>query len=294
MLELEPAVQDELDRVLQQFVNTGEPLGANALSVFDVVRAHFLIANHFLLEGEGIGGIGPRDVNLLESAVARQHVSFGGTAKWSGLFDIVSTLFFGLIKNHPFYDANKRTALLSMLYHLYKNGWCPSISEWEIEDFTVDVAENNLGKYSRYKEMLREADPEVRFISKFLKKNSRKIDHSPRNITYRELKVVLERYGFRLENAGGNYVDIFTTIPKEQRHFLGFLKKTTQVDVRLGQVGFPRWTAQVGKSDLKKVRALTKLSARDGVDTGAFFAGLDPMQSLITGYNAPLMRLAYR
>jgi hypothetical protein len=116
MLSLEPEIDAEFNRIVAQLPETTEGEGLYALGVVDVLRAHFLVANHFYLEGHGLGGIGPRDIDLLYSAVNRQYVAFDGHVKWKDQFEICATLFYGLIKNHPFYDANKRTAFLSALY----------------------------------------------------------------------------------------------------------------------------------------------------------------------------------
>jgi death-on-curing protein len=122
MTLLEPPIQKEFERFLSQ-ISVQFPLQENKyLNAHDVLKAHFQIVNHFYLQESGLGGIGPKDLNLLESATVRQFVGFGNTSKWDSVFDICSTLFFGLIKNHPFYDANKRTAVLSVLYHLYRSG----------------------------------------------------------------------------------------------------------------------------------------------------------------------------
>jgi prophage maintenance system killer protein len=226
------------------------------------------------------------------SAVDRQYVSYDGSLKWTDKYDIAATLFFGLIKNHPFYDANKRTAFLSVLFILYRFDRCPSVSETEFEDFTVEIADNKLKKYARYKQLLKsgESDPEVKFISKYLRDKTRQLDNKSYSITYRELQKILHRYGFKMANPSGNYIDIIGT--ERRSKFLGLY--TEEVDVRVCQIGFPRWTAEVGKAALKTVREATGLSGRDGVDSAAFFNGLDPMQSLIATYNRPLMSLANR
>lgn len=254
----------------------------------------FLIANHFYLEGEGIGGIGPKSVELLHSAVYRQFVSLGGTLKWERLFDVAATLFFGIIKNHAFFDANKRTEFLTVLYQLYDNGFCPTAHESEIEELTVDVAENQLHKYSRYRDFVKKKvdDPEVRFVSKWFQDNTRRVDNFKRSITFRELEVILRKYGFFLENPGHNHIDVVKYVKKRKGIFgLGGVYDDR---IQINRIGFPGWSREVGKSTLGHVRQITNLSAKDGVDSAAFFDGLDPMQSLITTYNAPLMRLAYR
>jgi prophage maintenance system killer protein len=292
LLGLEPEVEADYHRVLADFEPIGA-LGAPCLSVADVLRAHYLVANHFYLEGAGIGGIGPRSRELLESAVYRQVASFGGVVKWDRLFDVTATLFFGIIRNHAFYDANKRTAFLSALYQLYEGGFCPAVSEKTFEDFTVDIAERALGKYARYRDLARsgDPDPEVKFISKWLKDNTRRVDNKRYAITYRELEVILKRYGFHMEDPEDNYISIFKYETK--RRMFGVLAPEIK-RIRVGRIGFPRWTCQVLPQTVKLVRQLTSLSAKDGVDSGAFFHGMDPMQSLITTYNAPLLRLANR
>lgn len=292
MLALEPEIEAEYNRVLRRLPDDGESSGILALGVRDVLRAHFLIANHFYLEERGLGGIGPRDTDLLYSAVHRQHVAFGKIAKWTDKFDVCATLFYGLIKNHPFYDANKRTAFLSVLYQMYRMGWCPSVPEKQFEDFTVEIADDKLRRYARYKEMVAAGDPDaaVHFISYYLRKNTRKIDKNVHSITYRELQAILNKYNFFLLNPQGNYINI---VRFERRKSLFGLRER-EIQTHVGQIGFPRWSAQVGKGALKTVREVTGLDQKHGVDSAAFFRGLDPMQTLIASYHEPLMRLAER
>ena len=293
MIQLEAPIQTEYERVLQSLEGQEPNYGHSCLSSYDVVRAHFLIANHFYLEGQGLGGVGPKDLNLLLSAVSRQVVEYGGRVKWTDRFDICATLFFGLIKNHPFHDANKRTAFLSLLYLLHLLGWCPSVSEKEFEDFTVEIADNQLGKYARYQKLKKDGhpDPEVAFISWYLRSHTRRIDTSHYGVTYRELQAILNRFGFALANPRHNHIDVVKTVKRSQ--LFGLLGEKT-VEVRLGQIGFPRWSAEVGKGAIKTVRDVTGLTHDNGVDSAAFFQGLDPIQSLIATYNQPLMSLAHR
>jgi death-on-curing family protein len=275
---------------------------AKYLNSHDVLKAHFQIANHFYLQetGGGLGGIGPKDIGLLDSAVNRQFAGYGGITKWTNLFEICATLFYGLIKNHPFHDANKRTAVLCVLYQLYRSGGCPTINERVIEEFTVDVAEGNLKKYRRYQDLVKESneDPEVRYIAWYLKRNTRKIEKDARTVTYRELRLILERYGFLMENPKDNYIDIVKTVREvKNKKFFGIKfgpQEFVDKQYKVGRIGFPSWTAEVSSRVLKSVREMTELAAKNGVDNGAFFRGLDPMQSLITSYNSLLMRLADR
>lgn len=76
MLGFEPKIEAEYLRV-SGGVPT-EDLGPLSLSINDVLKAHYLVANHFYQVGQGMGGVGPRDAGLLQSAVYRQVASFQG------------------------------------------------------------------------------------------------------------------------------------------------------------------------------------------------------------------------
>jgi death-on-curing protein len=70
------------------------------------------------------GGLeGVRDRALLESALARpqQLLAYGDPAP--DLADLAASLAFGLARNHPFADGNKRTALVTYRTFLRLNGF---------------------------------------------------------------------------------------------------------------------------------------------------------------------------
>lgn len=69
------------------------------------------------------GSLGLRDLGLLESAVARPQASFGGEDLYPTIFDKAAALMHSLLKNHPFVDGNKRTALASTGIFLKVNGY---------------------------------------------------------------------------------------------------------------------------------------------------------------------------
>ncbi|MDT8383629.1 MAG: type II toxin-antitoxin system death-on-curing family toxin [Gammaproteobacteria bacterium] len=151
----------------------------NTMGIHDVLRAHFLIIDYFYNEKdlEGVGGIGPKNIDSLHSALYRQFMGFDGKEKWNNDFQRCATLMFGLIKDHPFHDANKRTAFLVSLYFLHKMGRLPEVQQKEFEDFTVDIAEDNLKRFRRFKDLRKTGDdPEILFIADFLRRKSRESD----------------------------------------------------------------------------------------------------------------------
>lgn len=80
-----------------------------------------VLAMHDLLIAEFGGAAGVRDEGLLDSALSRPRNLFT-YAPMSSLFDLAASLAFGLIKNHPFVDGNKRVAFTAAVSFLYLNG----------------------------------------------------------------------------------------------------------------------------------------------------------------------------
>src|SRR6516165_7060234 len=74
--------QDIYDEYLRwtRIVGDEEPYDTSkGIGIHDVLRAHFLIVDFFVeSQQRGVGGVGPRDLNLLHSAINRQFVGFEG------------------------------------------------------------------------------------------------------------------------------------------------------------------------------------------------------------------------
>lgn len=92
------------------------------------------------------GGLtGLRDENLLESAVYRPQVTFGGKELYPDLFSKVAALGYSLIQNHPFADGNKRTGVEAMRLMLRLNRVDLLGTEKIKFQFVINVA---TGKYT--------------------------------------------------------------------------------------------------------------------------------------------------
>ena len=287
-----PEIRDEYLRWVEKIGQEDPYESPNTLGIHDVLKAHFLIADFFFGEGEGIGGVGPRDIQLLHSALYRQHITFEGKLKWNNHYDIAATLLYGLIKDHPFHDANKRTAFLSTLYYLFKKGCVPQIHQRQFEEFTVEISDDKLAKYARYENLLKnDSDPEVKFIAYWLRANTRKMDKRHYIITYTDLSRILGTFGFTLENPGGNHIDVM----KQETKPGGFFRLAPKlVQTRVCRIGFPGWTKQVSAKDIKIIRSATDLAHENGVDSQTFFKGVDSLGALIAEYEPALRRLAER
>ena len=92
------AVRDEYVRWHKHFGENDPYDKSDTVGILDVLRAHFLIADYFFEQGNGMGGIGLKSPELLHSAVYRQFVSFSGRDKWPDPYKKAATLVFGIIK----------------------------------------------------------------------------------------------------------------------------------------------------------------------------------------------------
>jgi len=86
------------------------------------------------------GGVhGVRDLGLLQSAVSRPKATFGSEDLYPDIFHKAAALMESLIKNHPFIDGNKRTAITSAGIFLQRNGYILETAQRELEQFTLSV-----------------------------------------------------------------------------------------------------------------------------------------------------------
>ncbi len=69
------------------------------------------------------GKTGIRDETLLESALAQPEASFGGEYVHTDIFQMAAAYGYHICQNHPFFDGNKRTALIAMYTFLFVNGY---------------------------------------------------------------------------------------------------------------------------------------------------------------------------
>ena len=87
-------------------------------------------AAHLEQLAEHGGGEGVRDARLLESAMARPQnlVAYGNP----DAAELASAYAFGIARNHPFVDGNKRTAAVVSETFLMLNGYALEVSDAEL------------------------------------------------------------------------------------------------------------------------------------------------------------------
>ena len=98
------------------------------------------IQERLLAEFGGLSGV--RDAGLLDSALARpQQLSAYGRPS---LFDLAAAYAYGLVRNNPFLDGNKRIAFTAAVVFLELNGRRFTASEAEAALKTLALAAREL------------------------------------------------------------------------------------------------------------------------------------------------------
>lgn len=102
------------------------------------------LAIHDRLVAEFGGSSGVRDESLLESALARPQQLFAYGDPPPDLADLAATLAYGIARNHPFVDGNKRTAYVTCRTFIELNGAILSASVKEKYLIMLTLAEGEL------------------------------------------------------------------------------------------------------------------------------------------------------
>lgn len=95
---------------------------------------------HDQLIAETGGSSGLRDEGMLDSALSAPFQTFGGEDVYPSLQQKAARLCFGLVKNHPFVDGNKRIGAHVMLVFLALNGVELQHSQTELSDVILQLA----------------------------------------------------------------------------------------------------------------------------------------------------------
>jgi death-on-curing protein len=97
---------------------------------------------HSRLIAETGGMHGIRDLGMLLSALGRPEASFENKELYPDLFTKTAALMDSLVRNHPFVDGNKRTAITSSGIFLRINGYQLTVENSEVVRFTLACAQS--------------------------------------------------------------------------------------------------------------------------------------------------------
>ena len=106
-------------------------------------KSQILLMHEQLIAQTG-GSTGLRDEGMLDSALNAPFQTFGGEDVYPSLQQKATRLCFGLVKNHPFVDGNKRIGAHVMLVFLALNGIELQHTQTELSEVILQLAAGTL------------------------------------------------------------------------------------------------------------------------------------------------------
>lgn len=277
----------------------------NILTASEIINLHELLTNRYtlLLNMDPVSPPGIKDYNLLCSAVERQKTGSNSWFKYENNFNNAATLLYGVVKNHCFHNGNKRTGLLSVLKHLYHNGYVlkPELRHDEIYKFLIAVTESklidfiNLHKnYNKWLKQIKLAnnrilshDQEIVFIESWLKTNSVSKNVQIKNkIKISYLRSILIKKKILLDQNGAT----IRLYKEEPRKLLLFKLKPKIVVERNYTLG--NTMNEVNLTVLANIRRDFNLTHKDGIDNVTFYDDESFLDEEITNYRKIIYRLS--
>lgn len=102
---------------------------------------------------------GVKDPGLLDSAINRPKQSAFGEDAYPSLYEKAAALFESIAQNHVFYNANKRTAFVSLVVFLRYNGYKLMLTTEEAVAFTLGVVNHEYGELDVLNTIVRNSVP---------------------------------------------------------------------------------------------------------------------------------------
>jgi death-on-curing family protein len=267
------------------------------LTTDEIIELHKILCNNYNLlpEMEPVSPPGVKNNDMLESAVSRQLVGARDFYKYSNVYSNCGTLVFGLVKNHPFHNGNKRIGFLALIKHLYSNGYVirPNIQHKEIYELLRSLANSSLNEhaetynkhfYKQYKRIKWTDEIQIEYLSTWLRRNT---EHKNTKIKSKTLSINdLERI---LQNK--NLATSFSG------KYLVISKKTTFISGLLGKKAFKKSyiikdAKSINQSLIEQMRRDFGVSFLDGVDNSTFYNEEDIMNNEIISYKRIIYKLA--
>lgn len=227
---------------------------------------------HTALAQRAFGGVEPLFPDRLSSAVSRQFTGYGSESKYNTVVEVAATLFYGLCLGHAFENGNKRTALVTMLVFLDRNGHLlVDTDEDDLYELATQTADHELG--------VARGDPEVQFITDWLEERTRTAQKGQRRMRFRDLRKVLEEQGCEFDSPKANAMKI---------------RRSTPDGTFTVKAGYPNQHHEVPPGEVRRIRRALKLNEEHGYDAGAFFDFESSVDGFVNTYRQLMNRLADR
>jgi len=116
------------------------------LTIAEVEFVAHELARQMMDGNEPIPLFESRYPDRLESCLATPQQTYDKRELYPALLDKASILFYLMIKSHPFRNGNKRVAIMTLLYYLYKNGKWLRLPQLVLYQFAKDIAAGDARK----------------------------------------------------------------------------------------------------------------------------------------------------
>jgi len=278
-----------------------EPAAASSslvglLSADDVLFIHDRLCADFAQTADPIDPPGLRSRSLLESAVSRQHSGYEDLIKYHDPVLNAATLLYGICNDHPFYNGNKRTALVSALAHLDCNQLVlGSTKQSELFRLMIAIADHSIvqtsvkiGRETEQVPRRGTADEEVEAIANWFRPRVQAITRGETPVTYRELKQILGSFNYLFNRLKNQKVSI-SAVETRRTFFRRKQRHATKLVIKWPGDGK---TVPIGQ--IKHIRQKLGLCEEDGVTRDAFYLKGLRIDRFINDYRIVLRKLANR
>lgn len=242
---------------------------ARYLEEADLLRIHNELVKVFEQEGDPISPSGKRNDTLLGSAAGRPRTSLGGVEKYASIQAKAAALLHSLVKNHPFHNGNKRTALVAMLVFLTQNNQRVEATDQELFDLVIGVAEGTLGAAGG---IAGDSDSAVDAIRLWVSKHTHALAAKPSAMDADDFCRQVDNLGGRTTRSGGS-----VNVRGPNGRCITISASTKRLD---------------GKVVKSYLSTLGLSQGKSGLHVDEFQAGVDPSQAFIARYRDVLRKLA--
>ncbi|MEX0849673.1 MAG: type II toxin-antitoxin system death-on-curing family toxin [Candidatus Dependentiae bacterium] len=124
--------------------------------IFLTIQEVLAIHDDQILRFGGLKGI--RSQALLESTLSQPQVFFDNVYLHKDLYEMAACYLFGIIKNHPFLDGNKRTGIICAILFLRYNRVKIQPSQEDFYKLAFEVASSKKNKDEIVQELKKHVD----------------------------------------------------------------------------------------------------------------------------------------